>query len=134
MEIENHKPRKTNLLDLHEIAIYEIFKFLNDIDIYCGCRNVCQILRKYADTYLECLGTFLCVTGVSDSNKNADFPLFKNPVDIDVEILYVFKRERHGQEMHVSSEPGPPITVSPKSFISVDKNTSSDPSCEYLSN
>ena len=74
------QPRETTLLDLHEIAIGEIFKFLDDIDIYCGCRNVCRILRKYADTYLPCLGTFLCVTGVPDSKKNNDFPLFKNPV------------------------------------------------------
>ena len=28
------QPRETTLLDLHEIAIGEIFKFLDDIDIY----------------------------------------------------------------------------------------------------
>ena len=131
-EFENCKSIKTTLLDLHETAFFEIFKFLNDIDIYCGCRNVCRILRKYADTYLPCVGTFLCVTGVSDSNKNDDFPLFKNPVDIDVDLLYVFKRQRNGQVTHVSSESGPPITVSPKSFMCVDENTSCDPSCEYI--
>ena len=98
-EFENCKPRKITLLDLHEIVFFEIFKFLNDIDIYCGCRNVCQVLRRYADTYLPCVGTFLCVTGVSDSRKNDDFPLFKYPVDIDVKLLYVFKRERNGRIM-----------------------------------
>ena len=42
-----------HLLDLPEDIIIEIFRNLTEVEIYFTVRNVCELLRNYADGYIQ---------------------------------------------------------------------------------
>ena len=75
---------EVNILGLHECIFREIFNYLDHHVLYFTIRSVCQLLRKYVDSYIELGGKFI---------------LCPRSPSTPIEILYIFKK----QSMPVSS-------------------------------
>ena len=51
--VSSQMENRPHLLDLNEDIFREIFRYLDDDEVYFTIRNVCQQLKYYVDMYLE---------------------------------------------------------------------------------
>ena len=82
------------LIDLCESIWYDIFKYLQDDEIYFTLRKVCRRIKRYADAYVQIDCLFLIVHGCRPSSSRT----FSSEVvteTITSKIVYVFRRFQH---------------------------------------
>ena len=113
---------KMQLLDLCESIWYNIFQYLQNDEMYFTLRNVCRLIKCYADAYLQIDYSFLLVQGCRSKRSIGLCTSVNFNEIISSTIINVFRKHffRFSQICFGSFRPQSPL--GDKRFSSITEN------------
>ena len=113
MKKSKKKRKETDILDLSEGIFREIFKCLEEYEVYSNLRIICQTLKKYVDGYIQLQETFLVAQDLHKHERCRASPDDKINY---VRLLYVFRKTFGNISLFIKSfaptPPCPSISIS----------------------